>query len=172
ASSYRDDLSKVYHLDLTEPVTKDNIRSNGTYIYSDLKFNIDYQRVLNLLMGERLYGNPVVALRELLQNSVDAVRLRQALAERADEPFEPHIAVKLEGDTLVVEDNGVGMDEHIVKNYFMQVGRSYYRSAEFRARQLDIDPVSEFGIGILSVFMVADACEVESRRHPDDHLNP
>ncbi|MDQ3743963.1 MAG: ATP-binding protein, partial [Acidobacteriota bacterium] len=172
ASSYRDELSGVYRFDLTEPVTKDRVRSDGTYIYSDLKFNIDYQRVLNLLMGERLYGSPVVALRELLQNSVDAVRLRQALCERDGEPFEPHIAVKLEGDTLVVEDNGVGMDEHIVKNYFMQVGRSYYRSAEFRARQLDIDPVSEFGIGILSVFMVAHACEVESRRHPDDPLNP
>lgn len=173
ASSYRDDLSKVYRFDLTEPVTAEGVRSNGTYIYSDLKFNIDYQRVLNLLMGERLYGNPVVALRELLQNSVDAVRLRQAIiAHRREEPVEPHIAVRLDGDTLVIDDNGVGMDEHIVKNYFMQVGRSYYRSAEFRARQLDIDPVSEFGIGILSVFMVADRCEVETRRHPDDPLHP
>ena len=173
ASSYRDELSKVYRFDLTEPVTTEGVRSNGTYIYSDLKFNIDYQRVLNLLMGERLYGNPVVALRELLQNSVDAVRLRQALIARGgEEPVEPHIAVRLDGDTLVIDDNGVGMDEHIVKNYFMQVGRSYYRSAEFRARQLDIDPVSEFGIGILSVFMVADRCEVETRRHPEDPLNP
>lgn len=173
ASSYRDDLSKVYRFDLTEPVTAEGVRSNGTYIYSDLKFNIDYQRVLNLLMGERLYGNPVVALRELLQNSVDAVRLRQALIARGgEEPVEPHISVRLDGDTLVIDDNGVGMDEHIVKDYFMQVGRSYYRSAEFRARQLDIDPVSEFGIGILSVFMVADRCEIETRRHPDDPLHP
>lgn len=95
ASSYRDELSNVYRFDLTEPVAKERVRSNGTYIYSDLKFNIDYQRVLNLLMGERLYGNPVVALRELLQNSVDAVRLREALAAQANEAFEPHIVVRL-----------------------------------------------------------------------------
>lgn len=172
ASRYKDDIAEVYHLDLREPVVQERVGSDGSYIYSDLKFNIDYRRVLNLLMGERLYGNPIVALRELLQNSVDAVRHRQALSARAREPFEPHIAVRLEGDKLTVEDNGVGMDEHIVKNYFMQVGRSYYRSPEFRAAQLDIDPVSEFGIGILSVFMVADRCEIESRRHPDDPLHP
>jgi molecular chaperone HtpG len=172
ASRYKDDIAELYHLDLRDPVVQERVTSDGSYIYSDLKFNIDYRRVLNLLMGERLYGNPVVALRELLQNSVDAVRHREALAARADEPFEPSIAVRLADDKLIIEDNGVGMDEHIVKNYFMQVGRSYYRSPEFRAAQLDIDPVSEFGIGILSVFMVADRCEIESRRHPDDPLHP
>ena len=35
-----------------------------------------------------------------------------------------------------------------------------------------IDPVSEFGIGIMSVFMIAESFVVESRALPVDPLNP
>lgn len=162
----------MYRFDLTEPVTAERVRSNETYIYSDFKFNIDYRRVLDLLMGERLYGNAVIALRELLQNSVDAIRYRKLLEEKSDVPFKPEITVHFESDQLTIEDNGIGIGEHIFKNYFIQVGRSYYRSAEFRAANIGLDPISEFGIGILSVFMVAERFEVESRRLPIDPLNP
>lgn len=172
ANSSRDELSKIYRFDLTYPVTTDGITSDGTYIYSDLRFAIDHKRVLNLLMGERLYGNPILALRELLQNAIDAVRCREALEKQEGQPFTPEITIRLEDSRLIVEDNGIGMDDYIFKNYFMQVGRSYYRSPEFRARDLGVEPVSEFGIGILSVFMVADGFTVESRRRPDNALEP
>lgn len=31
---------------------------------------------------------------------------------------------------LLLTDNGVGMTEQLIKNYFMQIGKSYYRSLE------------------------------------------
>lgn len=172
ASSYRDELAKTYRFDLTEPVTKDRIRSSDDYIYSDLRFSIDHNRVLDLLMGERLYGNPVIALRELLQNAVDAVRYRAALEQEDKTPFEAAITVRLLDNKLIIEDNGIGMDEYIFENFFIQVGRSYYRSPEFRARNINSDPVSEFGIGVLSVFMIATRLDVESRARPVNPLHP
>ena len=55
----------------------------------------------------------------------------------------------------------------------MKVGRSYYKSLEFRQKNVDVDPVSEFGIGILSVFMVANKFTVESKRKTfEDEINP
>ncbi|MEN6553405.1 MAG: hypothetical protein ABFC34_11055, partial [Methanobacterium sp.] len=43
---------------------------------------------------------------------------------------------------------------------------------KFRQKNLDVDPVSEFGIGILSVFMVANRFTVESRRKTfEDEFN-
>ncbi len=161
-SSYRDKLGKKYILKLAEPVDAD-IHSNG-YEYSNFRFELDYRRVLDLLMGEGLYGDPVVALRELLQNSVDAVRYRESLEKREGNGYTPCIEVSLKNNELTIEDNGIGMDEKIFENYFMKVGRSYYQSVEFRQKNLDVDPVSEFGIGILSVFMIADKFTVESRR--------
>jgi len=53
----------------------------------------------------------------------------------------------------------------------MRVGRSYYRSAEFDAERarlkqsgVELEATSQFGIGILSCFMVADRVEVETYR--------
>ncbi|WIM42378.1 ATP-binding protein [Methanosarcina mazei] len=169
-SSYRGDLETKYILKLPEKVDHD-IHSVG-YEYRDFRFELDYRRVLDLLMGEGLYGDPVVALRELLQNSVDAVRYRESLEKRDGNGYRPSIEVSLKNNELIVEDNGIGMDEEIFKNYFMKVGRSYYQSSDFREKNVDIDPVSEFGIGILSVFMVADKFAVESRRKTfEDEFN-
>jgi molecular chaperone HtpG len=169
---YKDDLAETYFLDLTEPIMKDYIKSNGEYIYSDFHFKLDFHRIIDLLMGERLYGDPSLTLRELLQNSVDAVRYRQSMEKKEENSFEPFIKITLKADELIFEDNGVGMDEHIFENYFMQIGRSYYNSSEYRMSGIEIDPVSEFGIGILSVFMVASKIRVESRRKPIDPLHP
>lgn len=169
-SSYRDDFAK-YRLNLSEPVNV-RIRSIG-YEYRDFRFELDYRRVLDLLMGEGLYGDPVIALRELLQNSVDAVHYRESLEKREGNGYRPSIDISLINNELIVEDNGIGMNEDIFKNYFMKVGRSYYQSSDFRDKNVDIDPVSEFGIGILSVFMVADRFTVESRRKTfEDEFNP
>lgn len=171
-SRYKDKLAEKYRLDLLKPVTKENIRSNDEYIYSDFHFKLDFHRVIDLLMGERLYGDPSLTLRELLQNSVDAVRYREAMEKNEGNSFVPFIKVTLKNGELIIEDNGIGMDEYIFENYFLQIGKSYYNSSECRSRGVEIDPVSEFGIGILSIFMVASNFRVESRRKPLDPLHP
>jgi molecular chaperone HtpG len=171
-SCYKDDLAKIYRLDLLKSITKEHIRSNGEYIYSDFHFKLDFHRVIDLLMGERLYGDPSLTLRELLQNSVDAVRYRKSMETKEGNQFSPFIKITLKADELIIEDNGVGMDEHIFEDYFLQIGRSYYNSSECRISGIEIDAVSEFGIGILSVFMVASKFTVESRRKPLDPLHP
>lgn len=171
-SRYKDDLAEIYKLDLLKPVTKENIRSNGEYIYSDFRFKLDFHRVIDLLMGERLYGDPTLTLRELLQNSVDAVRYRESMEKNEGNQFQPFIKITLGNEELIIEDNGIGMDEYIFENYFLQIGKSYYNSSECRSSGVEVDPVSEFGIGVLSIFMVASSFRVESRRKPLYPLNP
>jgi hypothetical protein len=70
---------------------------------------------------------------------------------------------------LSVIDKGAGMDRYIIENFFLKVGRSYYKSSEFlrtpsllRQKGLDFAPVAEFGIGIMAVFMLGDRIEVET----------
>lgn len=171
-AGYQDEVSKKYFLNLNEPLAKDRIRSDGSYISNDLKFEIDYLRVMDLLMGQRLYKNPIVALRELLQNSIDAIKIRQGLFTGKNETFTPIIKIALNESTLSVSDNGVGMNLDIFRNYFLQVGKSFYNSPTFYGRFSDIDVTSEFGIGILSTFMVAHSLIIESRREPENSLTP
>lgn len=62
---------------------------------------------------------------------------------------------------LVVEDNGIGMDTEIIEKYFLQVGRSFYISDEFR-QKFSFTATSRFGIGFLSVFAASDKVTVET----------
>jgi molecular chaperone HtpG len=152
---------------------KDILNNKPIYTYRDTKFNLSKRQVIDLLMGTKLYGNPEVALRELLQNSIDACQLRNAQEEKwGYSKYEPEITVKyytVNGeDILEVIDNGTGMDQDIIDNYYSRVGSSFYKSTEFYTLKsetnADFTPRSRFGIGVLSCFMVADILIVDTKR--------
>jgi hypothetical protein len=179
-------LSTRYDLQLPESIDITNVGplegpAGPLYRYLDLGFKLDDESIMSLVMGVSLYGDEVLFLRELLQNAVDTCRLRQSLCAAAGSVgYEPCVDVALtkEDDRwfLTVEDNGMGMDETIVACHLARVGRSYYRSSQFlqeRARAgIAFEPVSMFGIGILSVFMVADLMQIETRSLSVDLITP
>lgn len=152
--------------------TKKDIDGEPIYIYKKTQFNLSKKQVIDLLMGTKLYGNPEVALRELIQNSIDACLLRNALENAWGTNYTPKICVRYysrEGqDILEVDDNGTGMDQHIIDTYYSKVGSSFYKSSEFydlkSQAKASFMPTSRFGIGILSYFMVADTLAVDTRR--------
>jgi hypothetical protein len=138
-----------------------------------IRFDFDRVRVLQIL-GEEIYaGDKYVFLRELLQNSIDAIRLRRAQLERnglapgAIGTIRVRVVIDDEGREVVEwTDDGVGMNEYIVRNYLSVAGRSYYTSDDFQRESLRMDAISRFGVGILSCFTVAQRVEIETRREP------
>jgi hypothetical protein len=52
-------------------------------------------------------------------------------------------------------------------NYFTIAGVSYYRSPEFERQHLGFEPISRFGVGVLSCFMGADKLMVKTYRDPE-----
>ena len=151
---------------------KDIVTGSPVYAYHDTKFTLSKRQVVDLLMGTKLYGKPEVALRELIQNSIDACQLRKCLSATLDVPYTPRldISLKTEGsvDYLIVDDNGIGMNQNIIDNYYTNIGQSYYTSTEFYDLIAESDqtfkPISRFGIGILACFMVCDSLEVDTKK--------
>jgi HSP90 family molecular chaperone len=98
--------------------------------------------------------------------------LRQKLSEFWNIEYTPKIKVSLfrknNIDYLQVGDNGIGMNQHIIDNYYTNIGCSYYSSREFNELittfKSSFSPISKFGIGILSCFMVCDSMEVSTRK--------
>lgn len=149
-------------LPLPYKISTEEARRNG-YAAGKFCMTMDQDRVIELLAGKNLYSDPGVFVRELLQNSIDAVLMRT----KQDPDFsleDGRIIIDTwpgdAGDTWFrIRDNGTGMDEHIIQNYFLKVGRSYYTSDEFRAANRhapggkSYTAISRFGIGILSCFM-------------------
>lgn len=160
----RAEITEKYQLHLVEPIVKNiepkcDINGKPNYIYTDFKFEIDYEKIVSLLMGMQLWGDPKIALRELLQNALDACRHCEALSKLHDVPYRPEIKFtqRIEPDgtcILVCEDNGMGMNQRIIQRYFCRIGQSYYQSTEFRRENLDFSPASQFGLGIMSCFML------------------
>ncbi len=168
----RQEITERYSLDLTKDVRKEFIESDGSYIYADFKFQLDYDRIVSLLMGTELWGDSAVVFRELLQNALDACYHRKALSTKLGVSYTPAIrfSTKHHWDgardeaILVCDDNGAGMDQNIVENFLMRIGRSYYHSAEFRQQNLDFQPIGQFGMGVMSYFMLADSLRIDTQR--------
>jgi hypothetical protein len=170
-------IADRYELNLPPVVDRRQVEmEDRSYLAGAFRFQLDYERIMQLLMDRSLYPDPSLFLRELLQNALDACRTRDAQARAANAAYTARITVwdhsdDLEDPRIVFQDNGVGMSRRIVENYFMRVGRSYYKSAEFdlerqrlAAKGVELEATSQFGIGILSCFMVSDQFEVETYR--------
>ncbi len=121
-------------------------------------FQVDLRGMVDLL-SHHLYGSPRVYVRELLQNAVDAVTARRG----ADPEDDLDQVIRIEtpettGDgTLRVHDTGIGLTLEQVHELLATIGRSSKRDELGFARH---EFLGQFGIGLLSCFVVADSVEV------------
>ena len=161
-------------------ITPDGFKS------ADFKLRMDQDKILELLSGDGLYDNPGVFVRELLQNSIDAVLTRCVFDNQFSvEDGRINVDVWQDGELywFRIQDNGIGMDERIINEYFLNVGNSYYSSNDGFVKDLakrnivqHFTPISRFGIGILSCFMGYNKeglIEVSTKRYssPSEPLN-
>ncbi|MFE7440266.1 HSP90 family protein [Streptomyces chartreusis] len=136
--------------------------TSADHAATDRTFQVDLRGLVDLL-SHHLYSSPRVYLRELLQNAVDALTARHAV--------EPHgnfgIRLYADGKVVRVEDDGVGLTEADVHTFLATIGRSSKRAERIAEQRADF--IGQFGIGLLSCFLVADEIHVLSRsaRTPD-----
>jgi molecular chaperone HtpG len=141
---------------------RDLLTDKPVYRYNNIRFVLNKESIIKILMGSSLYGNSVVALRELLQNSIDTCLLRKSICESNGYTYNPKIIVNLDTreKKLIVSDNGMGMNEDDINRYYSNIGTSFYNSREFKEIKLEnsinFTSISRFGIGILSCFMISD----------------
>ena len=141
------------------------------YKYGDFKFSFDNNQALDLLVGNNIYSNPMIFIREILQNSIDASLYKERLdKEKGYSSFKcKPIEIsdwfdKSDGSYWIrFDDYGIGMNEYILLNYFTKIGKSFYESKDFNSN-LGFKAISRFGIGILSCFMVADRVEISTKK--------
>jgi hypothetical protein len=150
-------------------INDDNIKTEG-FIPSTFEFTFDQAKILDLLTGHTLYNDTKVVLRELVQNSIDAIRVQHLLDEHNKNPKLPG-KVEIHWDNqkriLSVKDNGTGMTQNIIERHLLRVGSSRYQDQEFKREYPNFSPISRFGIGLLSTFMIADEVEILTS-HPDE----
>lgn len=173
--SFRRDMEKRhgetrYDLGLPEKMNREHATAREFTPDQELKFKLEHKNIIQLLMGARLYRDEFMCLRELYQNALDACRcMRAELGGTRELEIEFGLGRDAGGDYLYCRDQGTGMTMDIVKNYLLRIGNSYYQSDEFRRKNAGwgdaVAPVSEFGIGLLSCYMIADRIEIITRHY-------
>lgn len=135
----------------------------------------DVAKIVYTLGGEGLYGrNPTIVLRELIQNARDAVVARRVLEAKDASWGAIHVRLFFSDDSfwLEVQDDGLGMSQHVLSGPLLDFGESYWDS-DLAIREWpgltasDFEPTGKYGIGFFSVFMAADEVKVVTRRQED-----
>lgn len=151
------------------------------------KFSLNNKKIFNFLTGEGIYKNKNYAIRELLQNSVDAclikIWLRNKSSEFLGEPSveamsfinrNSNISIDIKrkainkGKTqwsLKISDDGVGIDLESM-SALQNIGTSRDGSRLFREVQympVWMRPSGSFGIGFQSVFMLTSSVKIKTK---------
>ncbi|MCI4670604.1 MAG: HSP90 family protein [Bacteroidia bacterium] len=129
------------------------------------RFKVNFGGILTLL-SQHLYSSSDVFVRELLQNAHDAIQFRRL----SDPEFDGRGTISfdyIEGEQplLIVEDNGCGMNVEEVEEFLSRIGSSSKRGIEALSGE---GLIGQFGIGLLSCFMVSDKITLITRSFKEE----
>ncbi len=181
-------IPPIVSIDGPNPSIRINPSPEASYVPTAWKLDLDYDIVVERLIHD-LHTDSKVFLKELIQNALDATRCRLFLELSRDasgfsgsvtridmeirdrypisiDLVEREFTSSLSGEretrqVLKITDCGIGMDSDVIEKYFLQIGRSFYESDEFK-REFGFFASSQFGIGFLTVFAVSDNVEVDT----------
>ncbi|GLX14174.1 hypothetical protein Pstr01_24130 [Pseudomonas straminea] len=131
----------------------------------------DIPNIIKSIGGEELYGkNPQVPLRELIQNSSDAIRARRYYEDRTEDYGE--IVVELtelnSSHWLTISDNGTGMSMTVLTDFLLDFGKSFWSSNRVHEEfpgllSSGFKSTGKYGIGFFSAFMISEKIKVITR---------
>lgn len=118
------------------------------------------------LLGEHLYSQPQVALREMVQNAHDSCVRRREEDPAVAGAYQPaiHIYPEHAARQLIIEDTGSGLTREEISTFLATIGRGYTGELRERlgaaGREEAMDLIGLFGLGLLSAFMIASRIDI------------
>ena len=165
---------------LTIHRVRSNIQQKKSRKNFDLKFltreaKITANPAIVKLMMAPLYGDdPTYGVRELLQNAVDACLEREKWEKDHGNPnYKGRVDIRIENDIFTITDNGMGMNENVLLNYYLSAGSSYRSSDAWMAANApdgksQVARTGKFGVGFLAAFLLGDEIEVHTQHREDN----
>lgn len=124
------------------------------------RFNIKFDKILQILCKE-IYDSPLSMLRENVQNAYDAILMRKKYDSSMKEGC---IRVTIDGKSISVLDNGIGMTQDNLNKNYWTAGSSGKNNEYAKAAGV----VGTFGIGAMANFGVCQQLKVITRYYNSD----
>ncbi len=141
------------------------------------EFKAEIAEMLDLVVNS-LYSKKEIFLRELVSNASDAIdkakfaSLTDKTIDLGHGDWKIEIAVDKTAKTLMVSDNGIGMNlEELERNLgtIASSGTKAFRKALKEKEGSDLpELIGQFGVGFYAAFMVADKVRVISKKRGTD----
>ena len=138
------------------------------------QFKSESKKLLDLMINS-IYTNKDIFLRELISNSSDALdklyyeSLTNENIKLKKSSLQINISVNKTNKALIIEDNGIGMNEEELENNLGTIAKS--GSLAFKnqiEKNNKVDIIGQFGVGFYSAFMVSKKITVESKKYDSD----
>ncbi len=147
-------------------------------LQKEYEFQAEIKKLLNIL-SKSLYTHKEIFLRELISNSVDALKKIKFILLTNRDVVDPDAELKIEivfnpeEKTLTIQDTGIGMVKKELINDLGTIAGSgtekfveqVQKMKEEGKSEVDLDIVGQFGIGFYSLFMVADKVKVITKSY-------
>ena len=132
-------------------------------------FEANISELMNMIINS-FYSNRDVFLRELISNSSDAID-KQRHFDLQNSIIGKEYGIRINPlsteKCLVLEDDGVGMDENDLVSHLSTIATS--GTKEFvKSLAEKSDQIGQFGVGFYSAFLVADQVDVYTRKNGGD----
>lgn len=129
-----------------------------------LNVGVNFEGLVRLL-AEHLYSEPDVFIRELIQNAHDAIQSRN-IVEQSDIVGRIDIKIDEENQRIIIIDNGLGMDRSDIRDLLSTIGNSGKSSVKLQGhdQETTLQLIGQFGIGLLSAFVVGKKVVVRTRK--------
>lgn len=124
-----------------------------------------------------LYSDKDIFLRELISNGCDAINKYKKLislgkvTDNKDNDYKINVIIDKENQTLIFEDNGIGMTEEEVQKYINQVAFSGAEDFVNKYKEKineENDIIGHFGLGFYSAFMVSKKVQIDTLSYKEN----
>lgn len=136
------------------------------------RISVDYASVRSALFSDQLYPNRLYGIREVVQNAYDACKAFMDKQEKGG-AWIPTIMIHHDPEehTLSIRDNGIGMTNFVIREYFLNIGKSIYNcEPEYQYGTGHADHIGHFGLGFYAVFMLSDCARIRTKSYQGDPI--
>ena len=137
-------------------------------------FKSDVKDMMKIIINS-LYSNKEIFLRELISNASDALDKLKLKSLTGESVIKDELCIEIkanrESRTIVISDNGIGMNhDELISNLgtIARSGTRQFLSSLSGSGKSDSSLIGQFGVGFYSAFLVANKVEVISKAYGDD----
>ena len=165
--NYSEEKYKKYHIRLDTDVEciMKRVLSSSSGSLDTHRLTVDYSAIKALFSGDQIYNGAEVGLREIIQNAYDACKAFSHLKHN-EKDWEAKITITLDStqNIMSIRDNGIGMTEFEIKEYFLNIGKSiYHNTTAYLYDDYHTDHIGHFGLGFYASFLLSEKIMIKTQ---------